>query len=244
MYGDIVILSGAGISAESGIPTFRDSDGLWNNHRVEDVATIEAWYKNPVAVHAFYNQLKKDIANKQPNPAHLAITRLQREYKNGAVNVVTQNVDLLHEKAGNTNVWHIHGQIDQAVCMRCGRVLPAAGDMDEKAVCPSCGVAGKIKPNIVFFGENLLYMDKVEALLARCRLFVSVGTSGAVFPANTFARTAKYHGAETVEFNVGETVNRYDFDRHVTGPAGTTLPAFVDELLKERTEEADIVGDR
>ena len=139
MYGDIIILSGAGISAESGIPTFRDSDGLWNNHRIEEVATIEAYRRNPEAVHDFYNNLKTDLQKAEPNPAHLAITRLQNEYKNGTVSVVTQNVDLLHEKAGNRNVYHIHGQIDQAVCMNCGRVITTWGEVTTETVCPGCG---------------------------------------------------------------------------------------------------------
>ena len=136
MYGDIIILSGAGISAESGIPTFRDSDGLWNNHRIEEVATIEAYRRNPEAVHDFYNNLKTDLQKAEPNPAHLAITRLQNEYKNGTVSVVTQNVDLLHEKAGNRNVYHIHGQIDQGRSDDGNRLprLRGAGD-DEAEHC-------------------------------------------------------------------------------------------------------------
>lgn len=233
MYGDIIILSGAGISAESGIPTFRDSDGLWNNHRIEEVATIEAYRRNPEAVHDFYNNLKTDLQKAEPNPAHLAITRLQNEYKNGTVSVVTQNVDLLHEKAGNRNVYHIHGQIDQAVCMNCGRVITTWGEVTTETVCPGCGVPAMMKPNIVFFGENLLRMNEVDALLDKCRLLIAVGTSGAVYPANTFARIAKYHGADTVELNLHTTVNNYDFDCHIVGRAGETLPVFVDELLAE-----------
>lgn len=233
MYGDIIILSGAGISAESGIPTFRDSEGLWNNHRIEEVATIEAYRRNPEAVHDFYNNLKTDLQKAEPNPAHLAITRLQNEYKNGTVSVVTQNVDLLHEKAGNRNVYHIHGQIDQAVCMNCGRVITTWGEVTTETVCPGCGVPAMMKPNIVFFGENLLRMNEVDALLDKCRLLIAVGTSGAVYPANTFARIAKYHGADTVELNLHTTVNNYDFDRHIVGRAGETLPVFVDELLAE-----------
>ena len=233
MYGDIIILSGAGISAESGIPTFRDSDGLWNNHRIEEVATIEAYRRNPEAVHDFYNNLKTDLQKAEPNPAHLAITRLQNEYKNGTVSVVTQNVDLLHEKAGNRNVYHIHGQIDQAVCMNCGRVITTWGEVTTEPVCPGCGVPAMMKPNIVFFGKNLLRMNEVDALLDKCRLLIAVGTSGAVYPANTFARIAKYHGADTVELNLHTTVNNYDFDRHIVGRAGETLLVFVDELLAE-----------
>jgi len=231
MYGDIVILSGAGISAESGVPTFRDSDGLWNNHRIEDVATIEAYYRNPELLHDFYNNMKAELREKEPNPAHLAITRLQKEYKNGSVSVITQNVDLLHEKAGNTNVFHIHGQINQAVCMNCGHIITGWGEISTETVCPSCSVPAMMKPNIVFFGESLLCMNQVEQLLPKCRLFIAIGTSGAVYPANTFARSAKYYGAETVELNLTNSLNNKDFDRHFIGKAGEVFPAFVEELL-------------
>ena len=197
------------------------------------MATIEAYRRNPEAVHDFYNNLKTDLQKAEPNPAHLAITRLQNEYKNGTVSVVTQNVDLLHEKAGNRNVYHIHGQIDQAVCMNCGRVITTWGEVTTETVCPGCGVPAMMKPNIVFFGENLLRMNEVDALLDKCRLLIAVGTSGAVYPANTFARIAKYHGADTVELNLHTTVNNYDFDRHIVGRAGETLLVFVDELLAE-----------
>ena len=231
MYGDILILTGAGISAESGIPTFRDSDGLWNNHKIEDVATIEAYYRNPAMVHDFYNELKKDLQIAEPNAAHLAITRLQQEYKNGTVSVVTQNVDLLHEKAGNKNVYHIHGQINQAVCMNCSHVITTWGDVDTETVCENCGAVAMMKPNIVFFGENLLCMNEVDALLSKCNLFMAVGTSGAVYPANTFARTARYHGADTVEFNLHPTMNGGDFCKHFFGRAGDVLPEYIETLL-------------
>lgn len=179
-YKNIVILTGAGISAESGLATFRSSNGLWNNHRVEDVASVEGFRRNPALVHDFYNNLKLEIQKAKPNPAHLAITRLQNEYP-AEISVVTQNVDTLHEKAGNKNIYHIHGQINQAVCLNCGHILETFGDVDTETVCPQCGVVGMMKPNIVFFGENLLCMDKVEILLRSCDLFVSIGTSGVVF---------------------------------------------------------------
>ncbi len=232
---NIVILTGAGISAESGLATFRGSDGLWNNCRIEDVATVEAFQRNPEYVHAFYNDLKKELVKAKPNPAHLAITRLQENYP-AAVSVVTQNVDTLHEKAGNKNVYHIHGQINQAVCLNCGHILETFGDVDTQTVCPLCGVQGMMKPNIVFFGENLLCMNRVEHLLDNCGLFISVGTSGVVFPAASFVQIAKYNGAETYEFNMEKTSNNFYFDRHIYGPAGTTLPAFVDELIKNRED--------
>lgn len=231
-FQNIVILTGAGISAESGLATFRASNGLWNNHKVEDVATIEAFERNPAYVHEFYNDLKKELAAAKPNAAHLAITRLQKEYP-ADISVITQNVDILHEKAENRNIYHIHGQINQAVCLNCGHILETFGDVDTETVCPHCQVSGMMKPNIVFFGENLLCMDEVDTLLRRCDLFLSVGTSGVVFPAAAFVQTAKYYGAQTFEFNLEPTSNNFYFDKHIFGPAGTTLPAFVDEMIKE-----------
>lgn len=230
-YNNIFILTGAGISAESGLSTFRSSNGLWNNHKVEDVASIEGFERNPALVHDFYNNLKQEVQAVEPNAAHRAITRLQNEYP-AEVNVVTQNVDTLHEKAGNRNVYHIHGQINQAVCLNCGHILETWGDVDTETVCPHCEVMGMMKPNIVFFGENLLCMDKVESLLRRCDLFLSVGTSGVVFPAAGFVQTAKYYGADTCELTLETTANNYLFDNHIYGKAGETLPRLVDELIK------------
>ena len=235
IFNNIVILTGAGISAESGLATFRASNGLWNNHKVEDVATVEGFARNPAYVHEFYNELKLELVKAQPNPAHLAITRLQKEYP-ANISVVTQNVDTLHEKAGNQNIYHIHGQINQAVCQHCGHILETFGDVDTQTQCTNCNVVGMMKPNIVFFGENLLCMDKVDKLLSNCDLFLSVGTSGVVFPAASFVQIAKYNGAKTFEFNLEATSNNFYFDKHIMGPAGTTLPAFVDELIKSAKE--------
>ena len=234
-YHNIFILTGAGISAESGLATFRASNGLWNNHKVEDVATVEGFARNPAYVHDFYNELKLELVKAQPNSAHLAITRLQNEYP-ANISVVTQNVDTLHEKAGNQNIYHIHGQINQAVCQHCGHILETFGDVDTQTQCANCNVVGMMKPNIVFFGENLLYMDKVDKLLSNCDLFLSVGTSGVVFPAASFVQIAKYNGAKTFEFKLEATSNNFYFDKHIMGPAGTTLPAFVDELIKSAKE--------
>lgn len=229
-YKSIVVLTGAGISAESGLATFRSSNGLWNNHRVEDVATIEAFQRNPEFVHDFYNQMKPELLAAKPNPAHLALTKLQDNYP-APVSIITQNVDTLHEKAKSHNIYHIHGQINQAVCLNCGHILETWNDVTTETVCSQCSVAGMMKPNIVFFGENLLYMDKVERLLASCDLFISVGTSGVVFPAAAFVQTAKLYGAETYEFNLEKTSNNFYFDHHIFGKAGDTLPPFVDALL-------------
>jgi len=229
-YQKILFLTGAGISAESGLATFRSENGLWNHHRVEDVATIEAYYRNPDYVHDFYNTMKPELWNAKPNPAHLAITKLQNEYP-AEINIITQNVDTLHEKAKSRNIYHIHGQINQAVCLNCGKVLETWGDVTSETVCEGCHIMGMMKPNIVFFGENLLCMDKVEELLRTSDLFISVGTSGVVFPAASFVQTAKYYGADTVEFNLEATSNNFYFDKHIMGKAGETLPQFINELL-------------
>lgn len=236
LYKNIFILSGAGISAESGLATFRSENGLWNNHRVEDVATIEAYYRNQDYVHRFYNDMRPELFNAKPNPAHLAITKLQQEYPADNISVITQNVDTLHEKAGNKNVYHIHGQINQIVCMHCGHVFETWGDISSEDSCPQCHTTAVLKPNIVFFGEGLLYMDAVDRLLSKCDLFISVGTSGVVYPAAGFVQIAKAYGADTYEFNMETTSNNFLFDQHIYGPAGTTLPQFVDELIKSVKE--------
>ena len=230
IYLKIAILTGAGISAESGLATFRSSNGLWNNHKVEDVASVEGFQRNPALVHDFYNDLKVEVQKAKPNAAHLAITKLQKNYP-AEISVITQNVDTLHEKAGNQNIYHIHGQINQAVCLNCGHILETFGDVDTETTCPNCRIMGMMKPNIVFFGENLLCMDKVDAFLRKCDLFISVGTSGVVYPAAGFVQLAKYYGADTIEFTLDTTANNYLFDRHVYGKAGETLPQYVDELL-------------
>lgn len=232
-YKHILFLTGAGISAESGLSTFRSENGLWNNHRVEDVATIEAYLRNPDYVHQFYNDMRPELLKAEPNPAHLAITELQNNHP-AEVNVVTQNIDTLHEKAGNTNIYHIHGQINQIVCMNCGHVFETWGDVSSEDKCEKCGITGMLKPNIVFFGENLLYMNKVDELLKSCDLFISVGTSGVVYPAAGFVQIAKMFGADTMELNMEQTSNNRLFDRHIYGPAGTTLPALVKELLDNK----------
>lgn len=231
IYHNIAILTGAGISAESGLATFRSSNGLWNNHKVEDVASVEGFQRNPALVHDFYNNLKPEIQLAKPNAAHLALTKLQKEYP-AEINIITQNVDTLHEKAKNQNVYHIHGQINQSVCLNCGQILETWGDVDTETTCPHCLVMGMMKPNIVFFGENLLCMDKVEDILRKCDLFISIGTSGVVYPAAGFVQLAKYYGADTVEFTLDTTANNYLFDQHIFGKAGETLPPYIEELIK------------
>jgi NAD-dependent deacetylase len=231
-YKNIVFLTGAGISAESGLATFRSENGLWNNHRVEDVATIEAYYRNPEYVHQFYNDMRPELYQAQPNDAHYAISKLQQNYP-ANVSVITQNVDTLHEKAGTHNVYHIHGQIDQIVCLNCGHIFHTWNDVNSDDKCENCGTVGMLKPNIVFFGESLLYTKQTDMLLQTCDLFISVGTSGVVYPAAGFVQIAKMFGAETLEFNKEVTGNNLLFDKHIYGSAGTTLPQYVDDLLNQ-----------
>lgn len=235
IYKHIVILTGAGISAESGLATFRDANGLWNNHKVEDVATIEGFERNPQYVHEFYNELKPELMSAEPNKAHICLAQLQKQYK-GKVDIITQNVDMLHEKAGSENVYHIHGRIDQAHCLECNNVMNTWDKVDLSTQCPYCKTVGKFKPNIVFFGEMPLFMAEVERKLRECDLFVSVGTSGVVYPAAGFVYTAKYYGADTIEFNLEKTSNNHLFDKHIQGKCSYTLPDFIQSLIEAQNE--------
>ena len=229
---NIVILTGSGISAESGLKTFRAEDGLWLNHRVEDVCTVEAFAKNPALVHSFYNELRPIMMNAVPNQGHYAITMLQEELPNININVVTQNVDLLHEKAGSKNIFHIHGRIDECVCMNCGHVIETLGDVESDDICPKCQ-ADMLKPNIVFFGEMPQYMDEVDKMLAECDMFIAIGTSGVVYPAAGFVRQAKYCGAKTYLFNLEPCNNSSAFDNEILGKASETFPKFAEQLINE-----------
>lgn len=228
---NIVILTGAGISAESGIPVFRSETGLWKQHRVEDVATYEGFLRNKPLVHEFYNRMRRNLANVKPNPAHSALVRLAKEWKKGNVSLITQNIDNLHEKAGSENVIHMHGELMRISCEKCGAVLDWDADSSVETVCPECGRAS-MRPHIVWFGEMPYDMDYIQDLLCGCDLFISVGTSGVVYPAAGFARLTKSRGAVNIEFNLEQSATAGYFDRGIYGKAGTTLPEFVDNLLK------------
>jgi NAD-dependent deacetylase len=226
---NIVVLTGAGISAESGIATFRGPGGLWEGHRVEDVCTPQALARDPELVHRFYDLRRAALAGVEPNAAHRALARLDAEWP-GELLIVTQNVDDLHERAGAKRMLHMHGELLSALCADCGERVAWPGDMPPGETCASCG-AGALRPDIVFFSEMPYQMDVIERALARADLFVSVGTSGAVYPAAGFVQTAKYHGARTLEMNLDRSEGSGWFAESRRGPAGELVPAWVAEIL-------------
>jgi len=225
----IVILTGAGISAESGIATFRGPGGLWEGHRVEDVCTPQALAADPVLVHRFYDARRAALAGVEPNAAHRALARLDRDWP-GELLVVTQNVDDLHERAGSTRLVHMHGELRSALCARCGARVAWDDDLPPGTACDACGV-GAMRPDIVFFGEMPYAMDRIEAAIAGCELFVSIGTSGAVYPAAGFVQLAAACGARTLELNLERSAGSDLFDETRLGPAGELVPAWVESLL-------------
>ncbi|HJW43584.1 MAG TPA: Sir2 family NAD+-dependent deacetylase [Geothrix sp.] len=224
----LVILTGAGISAESGLRTFRAADGLWEDHRVEDVATPGAFQRNPALVYRFYNERRRSLPAVHPNAAHLALARLEREWP-GELLLVTQNVDDLHDRAGSTNLLHMHGELLKARCLACGKVHPWAGDLDGHSRCPTC-TREALRPHIVWFGELPLEMDRIYQALDRCDCFVAIGTSGHVYPAAGFVEAVR-PGARTVELNLEPSLVASAFREARTGRATDLVPAFVQELL-------------
>jgi NAD-dependent deacetylase len=228
---NIVILTGAGISAESGLATFRGSDGLWEGHRVEDVASPEGFAWDPELVQKFYNLRRGQLATVRPNPAHEAIARLQREWTRGTVKLITQNVDDLHERGGSPELWHMHGELLLARCLRCDGVMDWEEDLNASSKCLKCARVGFLRPHIVWFGEMPLYMAECSIAIDKAHLFVAIGTSGKVYPAAGFVRQARRAGARCVEFNLEQSDVSGDFHEERLGPAGTTVPAWVAELL-------------
>lgn len=228
----IVILTGAGISKESGLHTFRDADGIWATVRVEDVATPEAFARDKARVHAFYNARRRQLAESgvQPNAAHLALARLERDW-GGDVLLVTQNIDDLHERAGSRNLLHMHGELLKARCALCEHVRDWRVSLDASLKCDACGEVGGLRPHVVWFGEMPLFMDEIGAALETCALFVSIGTSGNVYPAAGFVAAAREAGAHTVELNLEPSQGASLFEERDYGPATEIVPAFVDELL-------------
>ena len=227
---NIVILTGAGISAESGLATFRAADGLWEGHRVEDVATPEAFVRDPGQVHQFYDARRARLGEVEPNAAHVALARLDAEWA-GELLIVTQNVDDLHERAGAKRLLHMHGELLKGWCLSCNERFAWAGAMGADASCPSCDTIGMVRPDIVWFGEMPYEMERIEAELMACDLFVSIGTSGAVYPAAGFVQTAKYRGAKTLEINLEPSQGSILFDERRFGLAGVEVPKWVEEIL-------------
>lgn len=229
---NIVILTGAGISAESGIDTFRSAGGLWERHRVEDVATPEAFARDPDLVLRFYDMRRAAIQQAGPNAAHAALARLDAEWP-GELLIVTQNVDDLHERGGARRVLHMHGEHLNAWCTACDVRSPWTGALIHRPPCPACGTPA-LRPDIVWFGEMPYRMDEIHAALRGADLFVSIGTSGAVYPAAGFVRAARDLGARTLELNLERSQGSAWFDETRLGPAGELVPAWVEELLAAR----------
>ncbi len=229
-YERVVILTGAGLSAESGLATFRDEDGIWSQYDYRDVATPEGFHRNPNLVYDFYNMRRREGAKAEPNAAHTALAKLQKDYP-GEVLIVTQNIDTLHEAAGATNLIHMHGDMATMQCTHCDAHLPWTEDLSAELTCPECELKGGMRPAVVWFGEMPLQMERIAGALSDCDLFVSVGTSGNVYPAAGFVAAAREAGAHTLELNLepSDTAGYFAEQRH--GPATEIVPAFVDDLL-------------
>lgn len=228
---NIVVLTGAGVSAESGIKTFRANDGLWENHRVEDVATPEAFERDPELVYRFYNERRRGLlsATVKPNDAHIALAEFAKNSEHN-VTIVTQNIDNLHERGGSENVIHMHGELLKARCVVTGKSFEITTDFDATDKCQCCEPGNEIRPHIVWFGEVPFAMNGIENKLADCDMFISLGTSGNVYPAAGFVAFAKSVGAKTVEVNLEPSVTNSQFDEHVYGPATEVLPKFLATL--------------
>ncbi|MBV9841780.1 MAG: NAD-dependent deacylase [Sphingomonadaceae bacterium] len=226
----IVVLTGAGISAESGLATFRGPDGLWEGRRVEEICTPQALAADRGLVLDFYDQRRRALAGVAPNAAHEALARLDAEWP-GELLIVTQNVDDLHERAGAKRLIHMHGELLSALCERCGGRAPFAGDMIGGPRCGHCD-ADALRPDIVFFGEMPYAMDHIDRALMDADLFVSIGTSGAVYPAAGYVQTARYRGADTLELNLEPSAGSMMFAESRLGTASRLVPEWVEEVLR------------
>ncbi len=227
----VVVLTGAGISAESGIRTFRAGDGLWEEHAIEDVATPEGFARNPQLVYRFYNERRRNLQSPQvrPNAAHLALARFEQQFA-GDFLLVTQNIDNLHERAGSRKVLHMHGELLKMRCSTTNLVFDTREDFDFDSECRCCRTTGNLRPHVVWFGEMPMGMSQITAALESCDLFIAIGTSGNVYPASGFHQVAKHHNAHTVELNLEQTGSR--FDEHVYGKAATIVPGYLHSLLQ------------
>jgi len=231
-FSSIVILTGAGISAESGLKTFRDQNGLWENHRVEDIASPEGFQRNPSMVYNFYNERRKQLLSQEvrPNKGHLALALLEEKFQ-GHTKLITQNVDDLHERAGSKNILHMHGELLKMRCQSSNEVFFTNERFDELTQCSCCKETGTLRPHIVWFGEVPFHMDNIQRILKECDLFLSIGTSGQVYPAAMFMQLARENGAFTIEINKEPTANSPLFDKTLYGQAGEILPKFISNFL-------------
>ncbi|MEO0822850.1 MAG: NAD-dependent deacylase [Pseudomonadota bacterium] len=227
---NILILTGAGISAESGLGTFRDVGGLWDEYDLSEVATPEGYADNPDLVLSFYNARRENCVCAAPNAAHAALARLAEAHP-GTVTLVTQNVDDLHERAGQREVIHMHGELMRALCGACGHRWAWTGAMARSHACPNCSTEGRVRPDVVWFGEIPYQMERIATALDQADLFVAIGTSGAVYPAAGFVGEARRNGAATLEINLERSDVATLFQEHLTGPATETVPAWVERVL-------------
>lgn len=233
-YRNIVILTGAGISAESGIQTFRAQDGLWENHKIEDVATPEGFQRDPDLVQAFYNKRRKGLQSPdiEANAAHKALGELEKRL-DGKVTIITQNIDNLHERGGSDNVIHMHGELLKARCSESNQVIEHKDDILTGELCHCCQIPAQMRPHIVWFGEMPLRMGDIYSALEEADLFISIGTSGVVYPAAGFVHDAKMHGAHTIEINLEPSAVESEFVEKRYGKASIEVPKLVSELLYE-----------
>ncbi len=234
----IVVLTGAGISKESGLDTFRDAGGIWSRVSLEEVATPEGFRADPAKVQAFYNDRRRQLLQTgvEPNPAHAALGRLERAFAGDGreLLLVTQNIDDLHERGGARQVVHMHGELLRARCLHCGGDSAWTADIEPKSLCPTCGTAGRLRPHVVWFGEMPMEMERIYLTLAACDLFVSIGTSGNVYPAAGFVQEARSAGAHTLELNLEPSEGATLFAEARYGPASELVPAWVEEVLAPR----------
>ncbi|MGY8986114.1 MAG: Sir2 family NAD+-dependent deacetylase [Sphingomonadales bacterium] len=235
-YKNVVVLTGAGISQESGLNTFRGHEGLWENHRVEDVATPEAFIRDPELVYRFYNHRRENLKNVEPNLAHFALSKLEEEFE-GNVTIITQNIDNLHERGGSNKILHMHGEVTKARCYKCGDVHPWDYDFDGGTSCPSCKIKPALRPHIVWFGEMPFFMNEINFALEQADIFISIGTSGNVYPAAGFIAQIRTIGsALTVELNLEPSEGSHLFDVKHHGLATKTVPKFINKLLKAQIQ--------
>ncbi|MEL6363548.1 MAG: NAD-dependent deacylase [Pseudomonadota bacterium] len=224
----IVVLTGAGVSAPSGVATFRDPDGVWAKYDYREVATPEGFAADPALVHSFYNARRAGLPGVQPNAAHVALAELEArlEATGGRLTLVTQNVDDLHERAGSRRLLRMHGQLAKSRCGACGDIQPCTEDLSTERVCDACGTLGRLRPHVVWFGEMPFHMDEIAEALAEADLFVSIGTSGSVYPAAGFVAQARAAGVPCVELNLEPSENAHLFNEKRYGPADEVVPAW------------------